>query len=262
LVKNAISSRLELTALDGFPLVKKGDDLADLIQNCLQENGIGLMDGDVLVVAQKVISKAEGRQVKLADVVVSKSAEELGRATDKDPRLVELILRESSQILRTRPGLIIAEHKRGFICANAGIDRSNVSQPEGIGSESVLLLPEDADRSARDLRAALEDGSETRIGILVIDSHGRAWRNGTVGVSIGLSGIPGVVDMRGEKDLFGYELQVTEVAAADELAAGASLLMGQAKEGRPVVHVRGFPYPLRDGSFDELPRDRERDLFR
>jgi coenzyme F420-0:L-glutamate ligase/coenzyme F420-1:gamma-L-glutamate ligase len=261
-VNKKLSKRLELTALNDFPMIKNGDDLATCLITCLKENEIDLIDGDVIVIAQKVISKAEGRQVNLADVEVSENAKRLGRETDKDPRVVELILRESKHILRSRPGLIIAEHKQGFVCANAGIDRSNVSQSAGVGSESVLLLPEDPERSARNLRAALEQSWNHRIGVLVIDSHGRAWRNGTVGISIGFSGIPSIVDMRGEKDLFGYELRVTEIAAADELAAGASLLMGQAKEGRPVVHVRGFPYSLREGEFAELLRDPERDLFR
>ncbi|MCJ7718195.1 MAG: coenzyme F420-0:L-glutamate ligase, partial [Anaerolineales bacterium] len=150
----------------------------------------------------------------------------------------------------------------GFVCANAGIDRSNVKQEGGTGRESVLLLPEDPDLSARNIRQVLEQTWGKRIGVLIIDSHGRAWRNGTVGVSIGFSGLPGIVDLRGDPDLFGYQLKVTQIAAVDELAGAASLLMGQADEGLPVVHVRGFPYPLRDGTFQELPRSGEKDLFR
>ena len=150
------------------------------------------------------------------------------------------------------------EHNLGFICANAGIDHSNVT-----GSDDwVLLLPEDPDASARVLRRGLENSSEARLGVLIIDSHGRAWRNGTVGVTIGISGLPGVVDLRGTIDLFGYELQVTEVGAADELAAAASLMMGQVAEGTPVVHVRGFPYPLREADFNEILRPEEKDMFR
>ena len=254
--------RLTLVALGNFPLIKPGDDLARIIKGNLEVNNITLQDGDILVIAQKIISKAEGRQVALDTVQPREQALELGRLTDKDPRIVELILQESNQVLRYRVGLIVVEHRLGFICANAGIDRSNVSQEDIPGKESVLLLPENPDLSAGIIRSTLEKELGVNLGVLVIDSHGRAWRNGTVGISIGLSGLPGVVDLRGEPDLFGYQLRVTEIAAADELAAGASLLMGQANEGQPVIHVRGFPYRLREGSFSELPREKEKDLFR
>lgn len=254
--------QLTLVALGHFPLIQAGDDLARIIKGSLAENGIVLQDGDILVIAQKIISKAEGRQIALDTVQPREQALELAELTDKDPRIVELILQESNQILRYRKGLIVVEHRLGFICANAGIDRSNVSQEDIPEKESVLLLPEKPDLSAGVIRSSLEKELGVELGVLVIDSHGRAWRNGTVGISIGLSGLPGVVDLRGEPDLFGYQLQVTEIAAADELAAAASLLMGQANEGQPVVHVRGFPYRLREGSFSELPREREKDLFR
>lgn len=254
--------KLNLVALRDFPLIRSGDDLAQIIIKSLENNGITLQDGDILVIAQKIISKAEGRQVSLAAVTPRAQAQELAQQTNKDPRLVELILQESSQVLRYRPDLIIVEHRLGFVCANAGIDRSNVSHGEGHDAESVLLLPEDPDHSAEKIRSTLEEAFTVSLGVLVIDSHGRAWRKGTVGISIGFSGMPGLVDMRGEPDLFGYQLQVTEVAAADELAAGASLLMGQADEGQPVIHVRGFPYALREASFSELPREKEKDLFR
>ncbi len=253
---------LNLITLADFPMIQKGDNLPDILNACLEVNRIDLQDGDVLVIAQKVISKAEGRKVNLKSVTVSAEAEQLAEKTDKDPRIVELILKESKMVLRHRPGLIVVEHKLGFVCANAGIDRSNVKQDGGPEDESVLLLPEDPDRSAREIRLNLEKIWGQKIGVLIIDSHGRAWRNGTVGISIGFSGLPGIVDLRGEPDLFGYELKVTQIAAVDELAAAASLMMGQADEGLPVVHVRGFPYPLRDGSFMELPRDIESDLFR
>jgi coenzyme F420-0:L-glutamate ligase/coenzyme F420-1:gamma-L-glutamate ligase len=169
--------------------------------------------------------------------------------------------------LRTRPGTIIIEHKLGFVCANAGIDHSNVASPlpegQGKGSEEwVLLLPKNPDQSADKLHREIESKTGRGIGILIIDSHGRAWRNGTVGVAIGISGVPGLVDLRGEKDLFGYILRITMVGAADELAAAASLVMGQAAEGTPVVHVRGFPYMLRESSMKELIRPKEQDLFR
>ena len=259
---NGTERKLELTALRDFPMIGPGDDLSGIIESSLKANSIVLQDGDVLVIAQKVISKAEDRQVNLADVTPTKEAEILGRETEKDPRLVEMILQESNQVLRTRPGLIITEHKLGLVCANAGIDRSNVNQDENGSSDSILLLPEDPDRSASRLRSALEEALNVKIGVLIIDSHGRAWRKGTVGISIGISGLPGVVDLRGERDLFDYQLQVTEIAAADELAAGASLLMGQADEGTPVIHARGFPYPLRDSGFQEILREPEKDLFR
>lgn len=253
---------LTLTPLPGFPLVQTGDDLPALTLAALARAGLSLQDGDVLVYAQKIVSKAEGRRVNLATVQPSERARALGVEIDKDPRLIELILQESHAVLRTRPGTIIVEHKRGFVCANAGIDHSNVA---GLGDEReewVLLLPENPDASADGLRAALEAAGACRLGVLVIDSHGRAWRQGTVGVTVGLSGLPGLVDLRGEPDLFGYTLRITTVGAADELAAAASLVMGQAAEGTPVVHVRGFPYPLRDASLDELLRPRELDLFR
>ena len=261
-MNESVGGTLNLVALREFPLIQRGDDLAQIIKKSLGQNGITLQDGDILVIAQKIISKAEGRQTALDSVQPREGAQELAQLTGKDPRLVELILQESSQVLRYRPGLIVVEHRLGFVCANAGIDRSNVSQEEVSGGESVLLLPENPDLSAGKIRSLLEEAFGVRLGVLVIDSHGRAWRNGTVGISIGLSGLPGVVDLRGEPDLFDYQLKVTEIAAADELGAGASLLMGQADEGRPVVHVRGFPYALREASFTELPRDRERDLFR
>ena len=264
-MRRAIST-LTLTPIPEIPLIQPGDDLAAIILTALQGAGTSLQDGDIIVLAQKVVSKAEGRLVNLADVEVSTRAVVYAAETEKDPRLVELILRESREVLRARPGLIIVEHKSGFICANAGIDHSNVSPPEQAQNadpdEWYLLLPEDPDASAAALRCTLEDAAGVRLGVLIIDSHGRAWRNGTVGVCIGLSGLPGVVDLRGEPDLFGYELRVTEIGAADELAAAASLLMGQAAESVPVVHVRGFPYPLREAALDELLRDKEKDLFR
>lgn len=253
---------LTLTPLRHIPIIRQGDRLPDIITAALQENNLPLEDDDILVVAQKIVSKAEGRLVNLAAVLPSHRALELAGKTEKDARLVELILQESSQVLRTRLGTIIVEHKLGFICANAGIDHSNVA---GVGSaeeEWVLLLPADPDRSAQMICQQIEVRTGRRIGILIIDSHGRAWRNGTVGVAIGLAGLPGLQDRRGEADLFGFTLRITQVGVADELAAAASLVMGQAAEGTPVVHVRGFPYPLRAGSLQELLRPREQDLFR
>lgn len=249
---------LTLTPLREFPLVKAGQDLAALTLRSLNASGLVLKDGDILVYAQKVVSKAEGRSVDLGLVRVSDAARELAGETGKDPRLVQLILDESRELLRRRPGLLIVEHRLGFICANAGIDHSNV----GAADEHVLLLPEDPDASAARLRSSLEAASGARLGVLIIDSHGRAWRMGTSGVVIGLSCVPALVDKRGETDLFGRELVATVIGAADELAAGASLMMGQVAEGTPVVHARGFPYPLRESSLGELLRPKETDLFR
>ncbi len=253
---------LILTPLSGLPLIHHGDSLADLILQALRQNKIALEDGDILVLAQKIVSKAEGRTVNLATVTPSQRAIDLARQTEKDPRVVELVLRESSEVLRTRPGTIIVEHRLGFVCANAGIDHSNVAG-EGNGAEEwVLLLPADPDRSAERLCKEMETGTGKEVGVLIIDSHGRAWRNGTVGVAIGIAGLPGLQDLRGRQDLFGFTLRITQVGVADELAAGASLVMGQAAEGTPVVHVRGFPYPLRDASLTELLRPKDQDLFR
>lgn len=253
---------LTLTPLQNIPLIRRDDNLADIVVNVLQENKISLQDGDIFVFAQKIVSKAEGRAVNLATVTPSQRATELAKQTEKDARVVELILQESNEVLRTRVGAIIVEHKLGFVCANAGIDHSNVAGLGDAVEEWVLLLPAEPDRSAEKMRAAIKSKTGKQVGVLIIDSHGRAWRNGTVGVAIGVAGIPGLEDLRGRPDLFGYTLQVTQVGVADELAAAASLMMGQAAEGTPVVHVRGFPYPLREGKLKELIRPKEQDLFR
>ena len=253
---------MTLTPLPGIPMVQPGEDLAGMILPALARAGIRLEDDDILVLAQKVVSKAEGRLVNLASVEPSRLAQELAGQTGKDPRFLELVLEESREVLRTRPGTIIVEHRLGFVCANAGIDHSNVKGEEVSAEEWVLLLPTDPDASARRLRHQLEAESGVRVGVLIIDSHGRAWRLGTAGVAIGLSGLPGLVDLRGEKDLFGYVLRITQVGVADELASAASLVMGQASEGTPAVHVRGFPYPLREGCILELLRPKDLDLFR
>lgn len=259
---------LTLTPLTGIPLIRQGDNLADIIVKALNSTAIHLQDGDILVIAQKIVSKAEGRMVDLETVTPSQKALDLATTTEKDPRVVELILHESNEILRTRPGAIIVEHKLGFVCANAGIDHSNVyplhvGEKPGVNAENwVLLLPKNPDYSAAEIRNSIEAETGTQIGLLIIDSHGRAWRNGTVGTAIGLSGLPGLVDLRGQPDLFDFHLRITQVGAADELASAASLVMGQAAEARPVVHVRGFPYPLREGALEELLRPKDQDLFR
>lgn len=253
---------MTLTPLLGIPMVQPGDDLISIVLEGMRQTGIVFQDGDILVLAQKIISKAEGRLVKLSSVIPSDRAVQLAQETEKDPRFVELVLEESQAVLRHRPGTIVVEHNLGFVCASAGIDHSNVAGEGDNDTEWVLLLPKNPDLSARKLQQGLIEASGAKIGVLIIDSHGRAWRLGVVGVAIGLAGVPGVVDMRGQPDLFGYSLRITQIAAADELAAAASLVMGQAAEGTPVVHVRGFPYPLRESSLHELLRPREQDMFR
>lgn len=249
---------LTITPLPDFPLISPGDDLASIVLTSLDKASLDLRDGDILVLAQKIVSKSEDRYIDLSKVEPKSVAIELAHTTNKDPRLVELILRESSRVLRARPDLIIVEHKLGFICANAGIDHSNVSDKE----DQVLLLPIDPDKSARTIRDSLEADSKVKLGVLIIDSHGRAWRTGTVGITIGLASLPGLVDLRGQPDLFGNKLKATDVGAADELAAAASLMMGQAAESSPVVHAHGFPYPLRDSALKEILRPTHLDLFR
>ena len=253
---------LTLTSLQNIPLIRQGNDLADILVNALRETDVEIQDDDVLVLAQKIVSKAEGRMINLADVTPTEQAKELAPQLEKDPRLVELILQESNEVLRVRKGVIVVEHKLGFVCANAGIDHSNVLGEGNSNEEFVLLLPKDPDASAKKLRDEIRERTRKNIGVMIIDSHGRAWRNGTVGICIGLSGIPAVIDERGWNDLFGYTLKATVVGVADELAAAASLVMGQAAEGTPAVHVRGFPYPLGEGSLQELIRPKETDMFR
>ncbi|HNC88476.1 MAG TPA: coenzyme F420-0:L-glutamate ligase [Anaerolineales bacterium] len=253
---------LSITPLQNIPLIRQGDNLADILVASIQNSTIQLENDDILVLAQKIVSKSEGRMVNLATVTPSSQALELAQKTEKDPRVVQLMLQESNEIVRTRIGAIIVEHKLGFVCANAGIDHSNVAGDGSENEEYVLLLPEDPDASAKALRDQIRQKTGLNVGVMIIDSHGRAWRNGTVGICIGLSGIPAMIDERGWKDLFGYTLKITVVGVADELAAAASLMMGQASEGIPAVHVRGFPYPLGEGSLKELIRPKEQDMFR
>lgn len=254
---------LSLRPVLSIPLIQPGDDLALIVSQALDQMPLPLEGRDILVFAQKIVSKAEGRLINLSTIEPSERAVELARQSEKDPRFIELVLQESSEVLRVRTGTIIVQHRNGFVCANAGIDHSNVSGPWGKAEDWVLLLPEDADASAERLRLRIEERCGVKnIGVVIIDSHGRAWRNGTVGVAIGYSNVPGIVDMRGKPDLFGYQLRVTTIAAVDELAAAASLLMGQAAECTPVIHVRGFPYPLREAHLRELIRPKDLDLFR
>ncbi len=249
---------ITLFPLEGIPLIQPGDDLVALLAAAMARWG-GPQTGDVLVVAQKIVSKAEGRLVRLSEVVPSPRAQELARITGKDPRLVEVILWDTAEVLRARPGLIIVEHRLGFICANAGVDRSNVA-PEG--EDVALRLPEDPDASARRIREGLRRRFGVEIGVVIADSHGRAHRKGVIGVAIGVSGLPALEDWRGRRDLFGYTLQHTEVALGDLLASAATLLLGQAAEGIPAALIRGVPFTPREGSARELVRERAFDLFR
>lgn len=251
------SDDLLLRPLRGVPQIAAGDDLVETIVAALARSDERLKDGDVLVVTQKIVSKAEGRQIGLAGVVPSERARKLAAETGKDARLVELILRESTEVLRYGPGLIIVVHRLGFILANAGIDQSNVD-----GGNSVMLLPADPDASAASIRAGLRRNTRAEVAVLIIDSIGRPWRLGTAGAAIGVSGLPALVDLRGQPDLFGRRLETTTIALADELAAAASVVMGQADEGRPIVLARGVPYARQESSARALLRDKQKDLFR
>ena len=251
--------RLQLIALPGLPLVEAGADIAALVDAASAAVGEALADGDVVVIAQKIVSKAEGRAVDLGSVTPSARARELAGQVDKDPRLVELILSESSEVLRHRPGVLVVVHRLGMVLANAGIDASNVADD----GETVLLLPEDPDGTAARLRAAFAERPGADVAVIVSDSIGRAWRQGTVGVALGAAGLPALLDLRGRRDLFGRPLRVSEVGLADEIASAASLLQGQGAEGAPVVVVRGLDWQgAGEGTAADLIRPQALDLFR
>jgi coenzyme F420-0:L-glutamate ligase/coenzyme F420-1:gamma-L-glutamate ligase len=249
-----------LIPLPDIPLVRPGDDLAGLLVAACERSALAPADGDIFVVAQKIVSKAEGRHVDLADVKPSERAQTLAAEVNKDPRLVEVILGESRRVIRYRPGVLIVEHRLGFIMANAGVDRSNVD-PD-LGAEPVLLLPRDPDASAADLLDRLAAHFRKRLGVVISDSWGRAWRRGTVGVALGAAGLPALMDMRGRPDLFGHALRVTQTGFADEIASAASPLMGQSDEARPVVLVHGLAWSGAPTPAAALIRSPEEDLFR
>ncbi|QQS13434.1 MAG: coenzyme F420-0:L-glutamate ligase [Rhodospirillales bacterium] len=251
---------VEIIAVPGVPLVRAGDDLAALIADGLTRGGIVPRTGDVLVVAQKVVSKAEGRMVDLATVTPSAESVALAETTQKDPRLVHLILSEAVRVVRARPNVLIVEHRLGFVMANAGIDQSNVANPDG--PQMALLLPVDPDGSAETLRAALSRRFGARLAVIINDSFGRAWRRGTVGVALGAAGLPALMDLRGDPDLFGRTLQVSITGHADEIAAAASLVQGQGAEGQPVVVVRGLSWRGAPTGAAELVRPASEDMFR
>lgn len=254
------AGQLTLIPITGIKLVEPGDDLGAIAVAAFAANGLMPEAGDVLVVAQKIVSKAEGRYVDVTTVEPSERAIALAAEVDKDPRFVEVVLSESKRVVRHRPGLLIVEHHLGFVMANAGIDHSNL--PTQAGGERVLLLPEDPDGSALALRKRLVDVFGTDIAVIISDSFGRPWRKGTVGIALGSAGLPALIDMRGHPDLFGRELLVTETGFADEIAAAAGLLMGQADEAVPMVLVRGLGWSAPEVPAAALIRPAEHDLFR
>ncbi len=252
-----MTDRIEMVALTTLPVVREPTPLAPLVLGALEAEGLGVRQHDVLVIAQKLVSKAEGSFVDLAAVTPSERALGIAASTGKDPRLVEVILAESRDVVRVSGGHLITEHRLGFVCANAGVDRSNAG-----ASDRAVLLPRDPDATARELRAAVHERHGVDVAVIVSDSHGRAFRNGAIGVAIGVSGLAPLHSYKGEADLDGRLLQTSEEAVADELASAASLLMGQGSEGRPVVLIRGFGGERCEGGYAGLVRDPARDLFR
>jgi coenzyme F420-0:L-glutamate ligase / coenzyme F420-1:gamma-L-glutamate ligase len=251
---------LEVIALEGLPLVRPGDDLVELIASALTRNNVTPRAQDVLVVAQKIVSKAEGRIVDLATIKPSAQAIALAADVDKDPQLVELILSESVRVVRARRNVLIVEHRLGFIMANAGVDQSNVGPADG--SSRALLLPENPDRSAETLRRGLAAATGIDLAVVINDSFGRPWRQGTAGVAIGAAGLPALIDLRGRPDLFGRTLEASVIGFADEVAAAASLLMGQADEATPIVLIRGLRWSAPESSAATILRSPNEDLFR
>jgi len=255
-----MTGTLSFHPIAGLPEVQPGDDLVALLDRALKSNNPELRDGDVLVLAQKIVSKSENRYVDLTSVEPGNEARELAQRCRKDPRLVELVLRESTAVVRVATDVLIVRHRLGFVVANAGIDQSNLPQ----GGERALLLPADPDVSAETLRAQLQRRLGVRVAVLISDSFGRPWRMGVVGVCIGCAGLQSLVDLRGKPDRHSRPLQVTQIAIADQLCAAATLVCGEAAEGQPMVIVRGLPTEYLAGtrSARELVRPLSQDLFR
>lgn len=245
--------------IPGMPMVEAGDDLTGQILQAVASNGLDLVDGDIVCIAQKVISKAEGQLVPLADITPSAHAIALAEETDKDPRLVELILRESTEVLRKKPGVLIVRHRLGLVGAHAGIDQSNVDHGDG---EQALLLPADPDASAATLREEIRKRTRANISIIVTDSHNRPWRMGTIGGAIGCAGLQVLDDHRGGADLYGRELKVTLINRADALAGAATLVMGETTEKVPLALIRGLPVEDSEQTARMINRPLEEDLFR
>jgi coenzyme F420-0:L-glutamate ligase/coenzyme F420-1:gamma-L-glutamate ligase len=250
--------KLQLCAPENVPDIKKGDNISVVLAKSLQDENIVLDNRDVIVVAQKIVSKAEGRQIPLQSVRVGRKAQQIADSYLLDPRIVQLILSESTEILKIRPRLIIARHKLGYICANAGIDRSNTGSKHG---DIAVLLPENPDESASRIREGLREIFGKDVAVIINDSHGRPFREGAIGVALGISGLDPLVRYAGKKDLYGYELKTSVEAVADELSSAATLLMGQSDEGRPVVIIKGFNYTRDESSHMRLIRDPQKDLF-
>jgi coenzyme F420-0:L-glutamate ligase/coenzyme F420-1:gamma-L-glutamate ligase len=254
------SAAVALTALPDFPMVAPGDDLAGLLIDRLECAAITPRDQDVVVLAQKIVSKAEGRYVRLREIVPSRRALGLAAETGKDARMVEIILSESRAVVKYGPGVLIVEHRLGLVMANAGIDQSNIEHPGG--DERALLLPVDPDASCAQLKARLDAAFGADLAVVVNDSFGRPWRQGVTGVAIGAAGLPALLNLVGAPDLFGRTMRVTEIAVADEIAAAASLVMGQTDGGRPVVHLRGVRWDAPARPAADLLRPRQQDMFR
>lgn len=254
------SRPVTLTPLEGIPIVLEGDDVARLVGDAIERTGIAPADFDVVVVTQKILSKAEGRHVRLSDAEPSSRALELAMSLDKDPHMIEVVLGESNDVVAHGGGVLIAEHRSGHVMANAGVDRSNVGHSGD--EETVLLLPFDPDASAAVLHRALEARFGCRLAVVVSDSVGRAWRNGVAGIAIGAAGLPSLTDLRGDPDLFGVPLKVTLTGFADQIASAANLVAGEGAEGVPAVHVRGLEWSAAPVPARALVRDRESDLFR
>jgi coenzyme F420-0:L-glutamate ligase/coenzyme F420-1:gamma-L-glutamate ligase len=255
-----MTSHLSFTALQGIAHIVPGDDLSCQLAPALAAEGTRAVTGDVLIVAQKIVSKAEGRLVDLRTVTPGARAMELAGLTAKDPRLVELILSESTDVIRAKRDVLIVRHRLGHVMANAGIDRSNVES--GPGREQVLLLPLDPDASARALRTALAGRLGIELGVIVSDSFGRPWRNGVTNVALGVAGLPALIDRRGEQDMYGRRLEVTQVAFADAIATAAGLAMGEGAEATPAVLARGLRWSAPPGASRDLLRPLDEDLFR
>lgn len=247
-----------VVALPDIPLIQTGDDLVPIILNGLAAANLVLETGDVLVISSKIVSKAEGRLVALSSVQPGDKAQRLANVTDKDPRVVELVLQESEAISRSAKGVLVTEHRLGFVSANAGIDQSNIDDADA----HVLLLPLDPDKSALQMRDALLAQTGQTVAIVITDTHGRPFRMGNVGVAMGVAGMQALTDLRGQKDLFGRELAITMQGYADMVASAAHLLTGEGAEGRPIVLIRGLAFLQGNGKAKDLYRPRDRDLYR
>lgn len=253
-----IAPSFQVQAISGVPMVQAGDDLPKLILDALKNSDMSLETGDIFVIASKIVSKSEGRIVALADVNPSEEAYRVALEVDKDPRIVELVLAESEAISRQRKGVLVTEHRLGFVSANSGLDASNVDDTNA----NVLLLPINPDESAQKIREALESATGQKIAIVITDTHGRPFRLGNTGVAIGIAGMQALWDRRGERDLFGREMMATILGYGDLVASTAHLVMGEGAEGLPLVLIRGLKFPHGEGKASDLNRPRDMDMYR